>query len=142
MEDVRLQFPGKTSLSQSPVEWAPRLEAVQSGCGENIFFHHVANCRSQNVDCAWPGETGISVSPCLDYLRLKLFSFFPSSQPSSSLFRRRPRPSRNTAHGDLISLARIRRPNQATISSVMPTEPGSTKLRSRRTSQPIRCAWL
>src|SRR5437867_196210 len=142
MEDVRLQFPGKTSLSQSPVEWASRLEAVQSGCGENIFFHHVANCRSQNVDCAWPGETGVFASPCLDYLRLNLFSFFPSSPPSSSLFRPRPRPSRNMARGDLTWPARTQKRSQATISSVMPMEPGSTKLRSRRTSQPIRCAWL
>ena len=32
--------------------------------------------RSQNVDCAWPGETGICPSPCFDYLRLSLSSFF------------------------------------------------------------------
>src|SRR5438552_1230369 len=141
MEDARLQFPGKTSLSQSSVEWASRLEAVQSGCGENILFHHAADGRSQNVDCAWPGETGISVSPCLDYLRLNLFSFFTSSL-SSSISGPRPRLSRNMARGDLTWPARTQKRSQATISSVMPMEPGSTKLRSRRTSQPIRCAWL
>jgi ACS family tartrate transporter-like MFS transporter len=96
--------------------------------------------RSQNVDCAWAGETGIFASPCPDYLRLKHFSFFPSS-PSSSLFPPRLRVSRNTAHGDLTWRARTQKPSQATISSVMPMEAGSTKLRSRRTSRPILCAW-
>src|SRR4029077_2889382 len=131
---------GEDASVPEAVEWASRLEAVQIGC-ENIFFHHVANCLGQNADCASVNETGIFASPCPDYLRLSLFSFFPSS-PSSAFCRPRPRLSRNTAHGDLIWPGRTQKRSQATISSVTPRDPGSTKLRSRRTSRPILCAWL
>ena len=131
---------GEHASVPEAVEWASRLEAVQIGC-ENIFFHHVANCRSQNVDCAWPSETGIFASPCLDHSHLNLFSVFTSSL-SSPVCGRRPRLSRNTARGDLIWPGRTQKRSRATISSVMPMEPGSTKLRSRRTSRPILCAWL